>query len=116
MSTIKAIPEGFHTITPSLVIDGAAKAIEFYKRALGAVELGSFNAPGTDKVMHAALRIGDSTVFLADEFPHMGGSPAPTNLGNSPVSFYLYVEDAEAAFATAIKEGATTVMPVTEMF
>ena len=110
------IPAGFHTITPHLVIKGAAEAIEFYKRAFGAEELGRMPFPGPDgqvKLGHAALQIGDSRLFLVDEFPEHGAT-APT--ASSPVTIHLYVTDADAAFERAVEAGATVTGPLTDMF
>jgi PhnB protein len=109
------IPAGFRTITPHLIIKGAAEAIEFYKRAFGAEELGRMPFPGPDgvKVGHAELQIGDSKLFLADEFPQQGGF-GPS--GHSPVTLHLYVTDADASFARAVEAGATVAMPLMDMF
>jgi len=110
------IPEGCHTITPHLVIKGAAKAIEFYKRAFGAEELCRMPMPGPDgqvRLGHAELQIGDSRLFLADEFPEQG-STGPN--GSSPVSFHMYVTDADAVFEQAVAAGATVSMPLANMF
>ncbi len=91
---VKAIPKGYHTITPNLVIRDAAKAIEFYKKAFGAEEIMSMPGPaGT--VMHAELKIGDSVVMLGDEMPEMS-SKSPKAYGGSPVSFYVYVDKVDA--------------------
>lgn len=110
------IPQGHHTITPHLVIKGAAAAIEFYKRAFGAEELYRLRAPGangTETVGHAALQLGDSKLFLADECPQYN-SLGPQ--GASPVGLHLYVEDADAVFDRAVKAGAKVAMPLTNMF
>jgi uncharacterized glyoxalase superfamily protein PhnB len=110
------IPHGFHTLTPHLIIKGAAEAIEFYKRAFGAKELSRMPFAGQDgqvKLGHAALLIGDSRLFLADEFPEYGGvGPGPT----SPVTLHLYVTDVDAAFARAVEAGAKVTMPLDNMF
>lgn len=111
------IPAGHHTITPHLVIKGASEAIEFYKRAFGAEELGRMPFPGPDgqeKLGHAELQIGDSRLFLADEFPDFG-SLGPAG-GGSPVTIHLYVTDADAAFARAVEAGATVLMPLADQF
>jgi PhnB protein len=111
------IPAGQHAITPHLVVKGAAEAIDFYKRALGAEELSRMPFPGKDgrmKLGHAELRIGDSRLFLADEFPEYG-SVGPSG-GGSPVTIHLYVTDADAAFARAVEAGATVAMPLADMF
>ncbi len=110
------IPDGTHTITPHLIVKGAAEAIEFYKRAFGAEELCRMPFPGPDgqvKLGHAALRIGDSRLMLADEFPECGGFGP---VGNSPVTIHLYVTDADAAFERAVEAGATVRMPLADMF
>src|SRR3954469_23474776 len=99
MPSIKPIPEGFHTVTPHLVIAGAAQAIEFYQKAFGAVEVARM--PGPDgKVMHPQLRIGDSPIMLADEMPSCG-SFAPGTLKGTPVTIHLYVNDAAAFLSRA---------------
>ena len=111
---VKPIPEGMHTVTPHLVCAGAADAIEFYKKAFGAVEL--HRLPGPDgKLMHGAIRIGDSVVMLVDENPAWNAL-GPKALKGSPVTLHLYVEDADAFFAKAVASGASAMMPVTEMF
>ena len=110
------IPEGQHAITPHLVIKGAAEAIDFYKQAFGAEELCRMpfpNPDGTMKLGHAELRIGDSKLFLADEFPDCG-SVGPG--GTSPVTIHLYVTDADATFDRAVEAGATVGMPLADMF
>ena len=110
------IPEGQHAITPHLVIKGAAEAIDFYKRAFGAEEICRMpfpNPDGTMKLGHAELRIGDSKLVLADEFPDCG-SVGPD--GTSPVTIHLYVTDAEATFDRAVEAGATVSMPLADMF
>jgi PhnB protein len=112
----KPIPEGYHTITPHLVINGAAEAIEFYKRALGAEEVCRMPFPGPDgqmRVGHAELRIGDSFLFLADEFPERGVT-GPS--GHSPVTIHLYVPDVDSLYNRAIEAGATATMPPADMF
>jgi len=111
---VKAIPEGFHSVTPHLTVRGAAKAIDFYKRAFGAEELGRMPAPD-GKVMHAAIKIGDSVVFLNDEFPEMGGR-SPEALGGTPAALHLYVGDVDKAFARAVAAGAEVRAPVADMF
>lgn len=107
------IPEGMHTLTPHLVCAGAAEAIDFYRRAFNAEEL--FRLPGPDgKLMHAALRIGDSVMMMVDAFPDC--NPGPLDLKGSPVVLHLYVPDADHLFDQAVAAGATALMPVTEMF
>ncbi|SPB18292.1 glyoxalase [Caballeronia novacaledonica] len=113
-SAVKPIPEGMHSLTPHLVCAGAAEAIEFYKRAFGAVELGRM--PGPDgKLMHALVKIGDSMLMLVDEFPQYG-SVGPQALKGSPVTIHLYVEDADATVKQAESAGAKVTMPVADMF
>jgi PhnB protein len=98
----KAVPEGYHTVTPQLTLDNAAQTIEWYKKALGAEELG--RAVGPDgKIMHAELRIGDSRIMVNDA---MMGAKGPTTLGGSPASLWIYVEDADALFNRAVAAGA----------
>jgi PhnB protein len=111
---VRAIPEGFHTITPHLVVRGGAQAIDFYKKAFGAAELS--RAPMPDgKLMHAHLKIGDSQLFLCDEFPEQGAR-SPLGLGGTPVTISLYVEDADAVFQQAVAAGAQVRMPPMDMF
>jgi PhnB protein len=112
---IKPIPSGFHTLTPHLVVKGASKAIEFYKKAFGAQEIGRLTAPDGKTVMHADLKIGDSHVFLADEFPEMG-CRGPESVGGTSVTIHMYVEDVDAAFNKAVAAGAQVRMPVSDMF
>lgn len=113
-STVKAIPDGMHTLTPHLICAGAADAIEFYKKAFGATELNRL--PGPDgKLMHASVRIGDSVLMLLDEFPQWG-SLGPKALKGSPVVLHLYVEDVDAVVAQAVAAGAKLTLPVAEMF
>ena len=102
---VKPIPEGYHSVTPYLIIGGAAKAIDFYKKAFGATELMRFPTPD-GKVGHAEIKIGDSAVMLADEYPEMGYKGPPA-LGGSPVSIMLYVEDVDSIFQRAVAAGAT---------
>ena len=112
----KSIPDGQQTITPHLVVNGASEAIEFYKRAFAAEELGRLPMPGPDgrvKVGHAELRIGSSRLYLADEFPEHGSS-GPN--GRSPVTIHMYVTDADATFRRAVEAGATVSMPLADMF
>ncbi|WP_244846407.1 MULTISPECIES: VOC family protein [unclassified Caballeronia] len=113
-SPVKAIPEGMHSLTPHLVCAGAAEAIEFYKRAFGAVEIGRL--PGDDgKLMHAMVKIGDSMLMLVDEHPDFGMLGAKS-LKGSPVTIHLYVEDVDATVKQAEAAGARVTMPVADMF
>ena len=110
----KAIPQGMHSVTPHLVCAGAADAIEFYKKAFGAVE--SARLHGADgKLMHAMILIGGEAIMLEDENPEWG-SVGPKSLKGSPVTIHLYVDDADAFVARAEKAGATVTMPVAEQF
>lgn len=112
---VQPIPEGYHTITPTCVVRDAAGAIEFYKRAFGAEELGRMTEPDGERIVHAELRIGDSRFFLCDEIPEMG-LRSPTTLGGTPCGFYLYVEDVDEAFKKAVGAGAKIKQPVSDMF
>lgn len=114
MTRVQPIPPGFHSITPHLIVYDARAAIDFYKRAFGAVELGCMPSPD-GKIMHAAIKIGDSIVMLCDEFRNYG-QMAPTSLGGSPVTIHLYVTDVDAAFERAVLAGATIEMPLQDMF
>lgn len=111
----KPIPEGFHTVTPSLTLRNAAEAVEFYKKALGAQELGRMTSPD-GKIAHAELRIGDSVIFLSDEFPNMGVTKSPQTLGGCTGTLHLYVQDVDKAFQRAVDAGAKVAMPVADMF
>jgi uncharacterized glyoxalase superfamily protein PhnB len=110
----KAIPEGMHTVTPHLICAGAAAAIAFYQKAFDAVELTRLPGPN-GKLLHASIRIGDSTIMLSDEFPDFGGL-GPNSLHGSPVTIHLYVDDADAFAARAVAAGAIEKMPVSDMF
>ena len=110
----QAIPKGLHTVTPSLVVAGAAKAIDFYKKALGAEELMRF--PGPDgKIMHAEIRVGDSVIMLGDEMPDHGAK-GPKAHGGTSVSFFVYGENVDAAWKRAVDAGAKPVMPLADQF
>jgi len=110
----KAVPDGYHTATPYLIVKGAAAALDFYKKAFGATEL--FRMAGPDgRIGHAEIRIGDSQIMLADEVPGMG-YVSPQTLGGSPVSLMLYVPDVDQLFQQAIAAGATAQRPVQDQF
>lgn len=114
MPGVDPVPEGYSTITPHLVIDGAADAIEFYVKAFGAEEISRM--PGPDgRLMHAEIRIVDSRVMLVDTFPQWG-SKSPRVLGGSPVTIHIYVDDADALFTRAVAAGARVVLPIADMF
>src|SRR5688572_22576260 len=113
MNLVEPVPQGFHTITPHMVIKGAAEAIELYKKAFGAEEMGRFMLPDSPLVMHAALKIGDSMLMLADEMPSggCGGMLSPQANRGTTVALHLYVKDVDAAFKRAIDAGCTQNMP-----
>ena len=111
---VEPVPKHMHSITPHLVCDGAAEAIEFYKKAFDAVEGGRMQTPD-GKIMHAEVRIGDSTVMLVDEFPDYG-SVGPKKLNGSPVTIHLYVPDVDRVFEQALAAGATVRMPLDNQF
>ena len=111
--TVKPIPEGYHSVTPYLVVDDAAEAIRFYERALGAKE--KFRLPMGDRIGHAEMLIGDSHIMLADEFPDMGHL-GPKSRGGTTVSLMVYVEDVDSAFKQALDAGATEVKPLENQF
>jgi len=108
-------PEEFQSITPQLVVRGAARAIDFYRRAFGASELLRNAAPDGERIMHAELLLGGSRFLLHDEFPDEG-VVGPTALGGTPVTLHLYVKDADATFRRAVDAGAEVVMPLEDAF
>ena len=114
--SVRPIPEGYHSVTPALIVDNAAEAIEFYKRAFGAQELGRMPAPDGQRIWHAELQIGDSRLMLSDEFPDMSESRAPKSLGGTASSLHIYVEDADAVFQRAVDAGGTVLMPLGDVF
>jgi PhnB protein len=107
------IPEGFHTLTPHLTVSGAAKYIDFLKKAFNAVEVRRSPGPG-GKLMHAHVRIGDSNLMFNDDFPEFGGPPIAQ--GHWPLTLNLYVADPDAVFAKAVAAGCTVVMPLADQF
>ncbi len=110
---VRAIPEGFHSITPALTCKGAAGAIDFYKSVFGATEI--MRMPGPDgRVMHGEIRIGDSVLFVSDEFPGM--SCAPTPGATNPVYIFLYTENVDVTFNRAVAAGAKVDMPLADQF
>ena len=111
---VEPVPHDMHTVTPHLVCDGAADAIEFYKKAFNAVETARMRTPD-GKIMHASVRIGDSTVMLVDEFPDYG-SVGPKKLNGSPVTLHVYVPDVDRVFEQAVAAGATVRMPLENQF
>jgi len=113
-STVKKIPEGYHTATPYLIIKDAGKAVDFYKEAFGATELTRLATPdGT--LMHAEIKIGDSPIMLCDECPDWNAL-SPLTIGGTSVSIVLYVEDADSVVSRAVGAGAAVVMPVADQF
>ena len=112
--SVKPIPDGYHTATPYLIIKGAAEAIEFYKRAFNATELMRVPRPN-GVLMHAEIKIGDSIIMLADEFPQMDAL-SPTTIGGSPVGLMLYLANVDEVFARAIAAGAKELRPVQNQF
>lgn len=112
--SVKPIPDGYHTVTPYLILNDAAGALAFYKKAFGATELVRMPGPG-GKIMHAEIKIGDSPIMLADEFPEMGAR-SPQAYGGTPVSLALYVEDVDARVDQAVAAGATVRRPVADQF
>ncbi|HEX9424170.1 MAG TPA: VOC family protein [Pyrinomonadaceae bacterium] len=113
MANAKPIPDGYHSVTPYLIIKGAADAIEFYKKAFGATEL--FRMEHQGQVGHAELKIGDSPIMLADEQPGMG-YVSPKTLGGTPVSLMIYVEDVDTIYNQAIKSGGEEVKALQDQF
>src|SRR5215204_5971089 len=104
----QAVPKGYHTVTPSIVVAGAAKAIDFYKKALGAEEVMRF--PGPDgRIMHAEIRVGDSTIMLGGEMPEQGAR-GPKSIGGTAVSFFVYRDNVDAAWKRAVDAGAKVIM------
>ena len=113
MANVKPIPDGYHSVTPYLIIKGAADAIEFYKKAFGATEL--FRMEHEGKVGHAEIKIGDSPIMLSDEHSQLGYT-SPTTLGGTPVSIMIYVDDVDTIFKQAIAAGGEQQKPVQDQF
>ncbi|HZE68267.1 MAG TPA: VOC family protein [Pyrinomonadaceae bacterium] len=113
MANVKPVPEGYHSVTPYLIINGAVKAIEFYKKAFGATEL--FRMEHGGKIGHAEIKIGDSPIMLSDEQLEMGYK-SPTTLGGTPVSIMLYVDDVDTIFKQAIAAGGEEQKPLQDQF
>ncbi len=117
MATVKPIPEGSEGLIPHLVVEGAGKALDFYKKAFGAEEL--FRIPGPDgRICHAELRLSGSTIYVCEDMPEKcgGKSRSPRSLGGSPVTVHRYVRDVDAAIRQAEKAGATVEMAAQDMF
>jgi uncharacterized glyoxalase superfamily protein PhnB len=115
MAKVKAVPEGFNSVSSSLIVPNCVEALEFYKKALGAEIL--FRMPGPDgkSTMHAEMRLGNSTVMLSDENPQWGAK-SPKTLGGSPVTLHLYVDDADSVYQRAVAAGCTVAMPIMDAF
>lgn len=111
---VKPIPDGYHSVTPYLIVSNAAKALEFYQRAFGATETMRLNGPA-GKIMHAEIRLGDSTIMLADEFPEMQ-AVSPTTLKGTAGSLMVYVDDVDRRFQQAVDAGATVKRAVQDQF
>lgn len=110
---VSPTPDGYHSVTPAICVNGGAKAIEFYKKAFGAEEISVMPGEG-GKIMHAELKFGDSIVFLGDEFPEYGfKAPIPNHTSSS---LHLYVADVDKAFERAVAAGCTVKMPLSDMF
>jgi len=114
-NTTKPIPDGFHTLTPHLVVKGASRAIDFYKKAFAAEEIRRMPSPDGNSIMHAELKIGNSRLMLVDEFPEMNAR-GPESIGGTPVTIHMFVEDADAVFNRALDAGAEVRMPLADMF
>src|SRR5688572_28263870 len=113
MADVKPIPEGYHSVTPYLVIDGAAEALEYYKKAFGAIEL--FRMDHEGKIGHAEIKIGDSPIMLSDEHPQMG-YVGPQTLGGSPVSLMICVDDVDKTYPQAIAAGGQELKALQDQF
>ena len=113
MANVKPIPEGYHSVTPYLICNGAAKAIDFYKKAFGATEL--FRMEHEGKVGHAEIKIGDSPIMLADEQPSMG-YVGPQAIGGTPVSLMIYVPDVDKIYKQAISSGGVELKALQDQF
>lgn len=113
MANVKPVPDGYHSVTPYLSIKGAAEAIEYYKKAFGATEL--FRMEDKGKIGHAEIKIGDSPIMLADEYPEMG-FVSPKTLGGSPMGLMIYVDDCDTVFNRAIESGGVEVKPLQDQF
>jgi PhnB protein len=111
---VQPIPAGYHSVTPYLIVKGAARAIDYYKDVFRATELMRFPGPG-GKIGHAEIKIGDSRIMLADEHPEMGAQ-GPQSFGGSPVGILLYVEDVDATFHRAVAGGAKALKPLQDQF
>jgi PhnB protein len=113
-TAVKAIPQGYHSVTPYLIVSGAGEAIAFYKKALGASEVMRMNDP-RGRIHHAEISIGDSRIMLADEHPEIHAL-SPKTIGGSPVSIHVYVEEVDTAVERAVAAGAKLIRPVADQF
>jgi len=113
---IKAIPDGYHTLTPSFVFKDSQKAIDFYKKAFNAELVDLFPNLNGQGIMHATLKIGNSLIMMGDEMPNAETCKSAETLGASPVTMFLYVNNVDTAFPQAVAAGGTSVMPVSDMF
>jgi PhnB protein len=112
---VKPIPDGYHSVTPYLVVDGAAKAIDYYKKVFDATEIMRMTSPDGGRIGHAELKIGDSPIMLADEHPEMN-IRGPHAIGGSPVSMMVYVDDVDSVAQRALAAGAQELRPVADQF
>ena len=115
MARANSIPEGFNSVNAALVVKDGRKALEFYKQAFGATMGTCMTVPGSDAILHAEIRIGNSTIMIGEENPQMDLKSAES-LGGSPVSLYIYVDDVDATFQRAVDSGCTEIQPVADMF
>ena len=111
---VKPVPEGYHTVTPYIICKGASGAIDYYKKAFGATEVMRMGAPG-GQIGHAEIKIGDSMIMLADEFPEMKAL-SPATIGGTPVSLMVYVDDVDSVFERALAAGGKQVHPLEDKF
>ena len=112
---VQAVPEGYHTLTPALTCKNAAQAIDFYKKALGAKEINRMEMPG-GMIAHAELQIGDSKLFISDEFPGMASAPDPNSKSVPAVYIFLYTDNVDKIFNTAVSAGCKVTMPLQDQF
>jgi PhnB protein len=115
MSQVKKIPDGYHSITPYLIVKNGSEAIEYYKKVFGAKVQGRMMTPDGKRIAHAEIEICNSKLMLADEFPEMN-SLSPKTIGGSPVGLFLYVDDVDKVFSQAVTEGAKVLMGVEDQF
>lgn len=115
MANVKPIPDGYHTLTPMLVVRDGGKAIDFYKKALGATERFRMATPD-GRIAHAELQVGNSMLMLSDEFPVHASTRSPQSIGGTAVSIFVYTEDVDSLFNRAVQAGAKVEMPVADMF